>query len=58
MAQKSNKPDREQNRIQIDMNIGEITERNLNLRQLRKRMIPVTAPQVPSYIIDLDSSIP
>ena len=51
MAQKSNKPDREQNRIKIGMNIGQITDRNLNVRQLRNRMIPVTAPKVPYHIM-------
>ena len=40
------------------MNIGQITDRNLNVRWLRNRMIPVTVPQVPSHIRDLDSSIP
>ena len=39
------------------MNVGQITDRNLNVRQLRNRMIPVTAPQVPSLIRDLDSNI-
>ena len=47
MAQKSNKPNSEQNRIKIDMNIGQITDRKLKGRQLRNRVIPVTAPQVP-----------
>ena len=32
MAQKSDKPNREQNRIKIDMNIGQNTDRNLNVR--------------------------
>ena len=58
MAQKSNKPSREQNRIKIDMNIERITDRNLNVRWLRNRVIPATAPQVPSHIRDLSSSIP
>ena len=58
MAQKSNKPNREQNRIKIDMNIGQITNRNLNIRLLRNRAIPVTAPQVPSHIRDLNGSVP
>ena len=58
MAQKSNNPNREQSRIKIDMNIGQITDRNLNVRWLRNRVIPVTAPQVPSHIRDLNSSIP
>ena len=35
MSQKSNKPDREQNRIKIDMNIEQITDGNLNVRWLR-----------------------
>ena len=47
MAQKSNKPDREQNWIKMEMNLGQITYRNLNVRWLRNRMIPVTAPQDP-----------
>ena len=58
MAQKSNKPNREQNRIKIDMNIGQITDRNLNVRWLRNRVIQVTASQVPSYIRNLKSCIP
>ena len=58
MAQKYNKSNREQNRIKIDMNIGKITDRKLNVRWLRNRLIPVTASQVPSHIRDLDSSIP
>ena len=39
------------------MNLGQITNRNLNVRQLGNRTIPVTAPQVPFLIRDLDSSI-
>ena len=58
MAQKSNKPDREQNRIKIDMNIGQIDDRNANVRWLRKRAIPVTTPQVPSHTRDLNSIFP
>ena len=58
MAQKSNKPKREQNRIKININLEEITDRNLHVRWLRNRMILLTAPQVPSLIRDLDSSIP
>ena len=58
MAQKSNKPDRTKNRIKIDMNIGQITDRNLNVRQLRNRAISVTKPQVPSHFRDLNSSVP
>ena len=58
MAQISNKPNSEQNRINIYMTIEQITDRNLNVRWLRNRTIPVTAPQVPSHIRDLDSSIP
>ena len=56
MAQNSNKPDREQSRIKIDMNIGQITDRNLNVRGLRNKVIPVTAAQI--HIRDLNSSIP
>ena len=52
MVQKSNKPGREQNKIKIDMNIGQITERNLNVRQLRNGVIAVAAPQVPSLMRD------
>ena len=58
MAQKSNKPNREQNWIKIDMNRGQITDRHLNVRWFRNRLIPVTAPQFPSHIRDLNSSIP
>ena len=58
MAHKSNKPTRIQNRINIDMNLGQITDGILNVRWFRNRMIPVTAPQVPSLIRDLDSNIP
>ena len=58
MAQQSNKPDREHNRIKIDTYIGQITDRNLNVKWLRNRAIPVTASQVPSNIRDLNSSIP
>ena len=58
MAQKPNKPKREQNRIKIDMNIGQITDRNLNVRQLRNKAIPITVPQVTSHIRDLNSGIP
>ena len=58
MAQKSNKPDREQHSIKIDMNMGQITDRNLNVRQLRNRVMPVTAPQVPSHIGVLNSNVP
>ena len=58
MARESNKLDREQNRIKIDMNIGQITDRNLNVRWLRNRAIPETAPQVPSHIRDTHSSVP
>ena len=58
MAQKSNKLDREQNRIKIDIDIGETTDINLNVRQSRNRGIPATAPEVSSHIRDLNSSIP
>ena len=57
MAQKSNKPNREQNRIKIDMNLGHSTDRNLNVRWLRNRTIPVAAPQIPSLIRDLNSRV-
>ena len=57
MAQKSTQPNREQNRIKIDMNKGEITDKNLNVGQLRNRAVPVTTPQVPSHIIDLHPSV-
>ena len=40
------------------MNIEQITDRNLNVRQLRNRGIPVTTSQVPSHISDLNSSVP
>ena len=40
------------------MNVGQITDRNLNARQLRNRLIPFTPPQVTSLIRNLDSSIP
>ena len=40
------------------MNVGKITDRDLNIGQLRNRTISVTAPQVPSLIRDLDSYIP
>ena len=40
------------------MNIGENTDRNLNVRWLRNRAIPVTALQVPSHIRYPNSSIP
>ena len=40
------------------MNIGQITDRNVNVRWLRNRMIPFTAPKVTSLIRYLDSSIP
>ena len=39
MAQRSTKPNREQNKIKIDMNIGQITDKNLNVRWLRNRVI-------------------
>ena len=58
MAQKSNMPNREQNRIKIDMNIWEITDRNWNVTWLRNRVIPVTTLQVPSHICNLSSSVP
>ena len=58
MAQKSNKPNREQNWIKLNMNIGQITDRNLNVRWLRTRVIPVTTPQVPFHIRDHYSSVP
>ena len=45
--------------MKIDMNIGQNTDRNLNVRWLRRnRLIPVTAPQVPSHVRDFNSSIP
>ena len=50
MTQRSNKPKREQNRIKIDMNIGQTTDRNLNVRQLRNRVTPFTPHQVTSLI--------
>ena len=40
------------------MNIGQITDKNLNVRWLRNRTIPVTAPQVPSVIRDINPSVP
>ena len=40
------------------MNIGQITDRNLNVRWLRNRAKLVTAPQIPSHITDLNSSVP
>ena len=58
MAQKSNKPNREQNRIKIDMSIRWITDRNLDVGWLRNRVIPVTTPQAPSHISNLSSSVP
>ena len=39
------------------MNIGEITHKNLNVRWLGNRVVPVSAPQVSSYIRDPTSSI-
>ena len=58
MAQKSNKPNREQNGIKIDMDIGQITDRNLNLRWLRKRVIPVTTPRSPPMLVTLVQMFP
>ena len=40
------------------MNIGQITDRNLNVRWLMDRVIPATVPQVPFLIRDLSSSGP
>ena len=50
MTQKSNQPNGEQNMIKIDMNIGQITDRNLNVRWLRNIMIPVTTPKSPPIL--------
>ena len=58
MAQQSTKPKREQNRIKIDMYVGQLTDRNLNVRQLRNRRIPFTPPWVTSILRSLDSNIP
>ena len=40
------------------MNIGQIADKNVNVRWLRNREIPVTAPPVPSHIRDLNLGIP
>ena len=53
MTQKFNKPNREQNRIKTDMNTGQITDRNLNVRWLRNRTVLVTTPQVLPILVTL-----
>ena len=58
MTQQSTKPKREENRIKIDMNVGQLTDKTLNVRQLRKRAIPLMPPQVTSLLRNLDSNIP
>ena len=58
MAQQSTKPKREENWIKIDMNEGQLTDRNINVRQLRNRAIPLMPPQVTSLLRNLDSNIP
>ena len=50
MAQKSTKFDGEQNRINIDMNIGQISDKNVDVRWLRNRAIPVTKTRSPPIL--------
>ena len=40
------------------MNIGQLTDRNLNVRQLKNRVIPLMPPQVTSLLRNLDSNTP
>ena len=40
------------------MNVGQLTDRNLNVRQLRNREIPLMPPQVTSLLRNLDTNIP
>ena len=40
------------------MNVGQNTDRNLNARQLRNRVIPLMPPKVTSLLRNLDSNIP
>ena len=40
------------------MNVGQLTDRELNVRQLRNRVIPLMPPQVTSLLRNLDSNIP
>ena len=44
MVQKSNKCKREQNMIKIDTNVGQITDRNLNVRQLKMEIYHLHPP--------------
>ena len=58
MAHQSTKSKREQNRIEIDMNEGQFTDRNLNVRQLRNKVMPLMLSQVTSHLRNLNSNIP